>query len=175
MMQNSFGKNIIPLNDSERLKALQFYNIIEDLDDSYFHNLGQIVARTFDTPVALISFVEKDKVSFKINIGMEGTYEADRGISLCSLAILDDDVTIFNDATKEPCLINNPLVAGEFGLKFYAGAPITTPDGFNIGTLCIVDFEPREFSEKESEILSGFAKVAMNELVARKEILSGVY
>jgi GAF domain-containing protein len=174
-MLNTFGKDIIPHNDTERLKALQYYDIIGDLKDSYFHNLGSIVAQTFDTPIALISFVEKEKVSFKVNVGMEGTNEVDRGISLCSLAILDNDPTIFSDATKEPCLINNPLVAGEFGLKFYAGAPITTPDGYNIGTLCIVDFEPREFSEKETEILVDFAKVAMQEIIARKEILSGVY
>ena len=174
-MHNTFGKDIIPHNDTERLKAVQYYDIIGDLKDSYFHNLGQIVARTFDTPIALISFVEKEKVSFKVNIGMEGTNEVERGVSLCSLAILGDDPTIFFDATKEPCLINNPLVAGEFGLKFYAGAPITTPDGYNIGTLCILDFESREFSENESEILIDFAKVAMQELIARKEILSGVY
>jgi len=174
-MLNTFGKDIIPPEDTERLKALQFYDIIEDLKDSYFHNLGQIVARTFDTPVALISFVEKEKVKFKVNIGMEEIHEADRGVSLCSLAILDNNPTIFSDATKEPCLINNPLVAGEFGLKFYAGAPITTPDGYNIGTLCVVDFEPREFTEKDTEVLVDFAKVAMNELIARKEILAGVY
>jgi len=93
----------------------------------------------------------------------------DRGISLCSLAVLDPEPTIFEDATKEPCLLANPLVAGEFGLKFYAGAPLITPDGYNIGTVCVVDKKPRTFSELEQELLVQFSKAAMEAIIERKK------
>ena len=104
---------------------------------------------------------------FKGNVGMEGVDEVDRGVSLCSLAILDPEPTIFNNALLEPCLLANPLVAGNFGLRFYAGAPITTPDGYHIGTVCVVDKAPRAFSEKEKALLVQFAGSVMSEIDER--------
>ena len=168
-MNNSFGKRIIPANDKARLKALDSYQILNTLPEGFFNNLALIVAKSFDTPIALISLVGKDEVFFKANHGMPGVTHTDRGISLCSLAILDNHPTVFKDAEKEPCLLANPLVAGEFGLKFYAGAPITTPDGFNIGTVCIVDKQPRSFSNSEQELLTSFAASAMDAIIERKK------
>jgi GAF domain-containing protein len=168
-MENTFGKEIIPANDVERLKALRSYEVLDSLPESFFDNLAHIVARTFDTPIALISLVDKDRVFFKANVGMPGTVNVSRGMSLCSLAVLDNEPTVFEDATKEPCLIANPLVAGEFGLRFYAAAPIVTPDGFNIGTVCIVDKQPRKFSESEQELLVQFSQSAMNAILERKK------
>ena len=127
-MNNTFGKPIIPGNEVERLKALRSYNILHTLPEGFFNNLAHIIAKTFDTPIALISLVDEEEVFFKANVGMPGTEYVDRGVSLCSLAILDNQPTIFEDATNEPCLLANPLVAGNFGLRFYAGAPIITPE-----------------------------------------------
>ena len=168
-MNNTFGKPIIPDNDEERLKALDSYDILGSLPEGFFNNLAHIIARTFDTPIALISLVDKEKVFFKANVGMPGVEYVDRGISLCSLAILDNEPTIFEDASKEPCLLSNPLVAGDFGLKFYAGAPIITPDGYNIGTVCVVDKKPRSFSEREQELLVQFSQSAMQAIIERKK------
>jgi GAF domain-containing protein len=173
-MNNSFGKRIIPENDNDRIKALESYEIMHTLPEGFFNNLAFIIAKTFDTPIALISLVDRDQVFFKANVGMPGVEYVDRGVSLCSLAILDDEPTIFEDASSEPCLIANPLVAGEFGLKFYAGAPIVTPDGFNIGTVCIVDKKPRSFSEREQELLVQFSKSAMDAIVERKKNLQAL-
>ena len=170
-MTNTFGKTIIPENDQERLKALEEYQIMHSLPEGFFNNLARIVAKTFDTPIALVSLVDKEQVFFKANVGMPGTKYVDRGISLCSLAILDSQPTIFEDATKEPCLLANPLVAGEFGLRFYAGAPIVTHDGFNIGTVCVVDHHPRPFSEDDENLLTQFADAAMKAIVDRKKNL----
>ena len=103
---------------------------------------------------------------------MEGTESVDRGVSLCSLAVLDNAPTIFEDALKEPCLLSNPLVAGDFGLRFYAGAPITTPDGYNIGTVCVVDKSPRSFSGEDREVLVQFAASAMQAIEERKKNLA---
>jgi GAF domain-containing protein len=170
-MKNYFGKDIIPYNEAERLAALHRYQVMRDLPQGYFSNLAQIVARTFATPIALVSLVDKESVHFPGNVGMETTKEVSRGLSLCSLAILDDDPTVFPNALEEPCLLTNPLVTGNFGLRFYAGAPITTPDGYAIGTVCVVDREPREFSERDRELLQYFASIAMQDIEHRMQTL----
>ncbi|MES2565573.1 MAG: GAF domain-containing protein [Bacteroidota bacterium] len=167
-MNNTFGKPIIPKNEKQRLKALKEYADLNGLPDIYFNAIAVTIAKTFNAPIALVSLVASEHVEFKGNYGMEGVYTVDRGLSLCSLAILDPDPTIFPDARKEPCLLNNPLVAGEFGLQFYAGVPLTTKEGYNIGTVCIVDKEPREFSEKDTALLSKFSKSIISELENRK-------
>lgn len=164
LMKNTFGISIIPQNENERLKALQNLQILESDVQSVFDNIAHIMAETFDVPIALISFVDNKQVFFKGNAGMAGIESKSRGISLCSLAILNDGVTVFEDALKEKCLLHNPLVAGEFGLKFYAGAPLTTKEGYNIGTVCIIDKESRNFSEKKKQLLQRFATMAMHEI-----------
>jgi GAF domain-containing protein len=173
-MENSFGKPIIPANEALRLKALEYFNILTSLPDRYFSNLARIIAIAFDTPIALISLVHKTDVFFPGNYGMEGVHRVSRGDSLCSLAILDPNPTVFKDALKEPCLLSNPLIAGEFGLRFYAGAPIVTKENFNIGTVCVVDKEPREFSQKEEGLLILFAENVMLEIEHRSELKRGV-
>ena|ERR1700694_2088046 len=168
-MDNSFGKPIIPPNDQERIEALLSYDILDSKPETYFNNFAEIIAQSFDVPIALISLVDKEQVYFKANVGMEGTDRVPRGVSLCSLAILEPRLTIFEDALSEPCLIANPLVAGEFGLRFYAGAPLVTPEGFNIGTVCIVDKISREFSPADGELLSSFAHSIMEAIIKRKQ------
>lgn len=169
-MVNTFGKEIIPDNEETRFQALAYYDILNTLPDQYFNNLAGIIAKTFNTPIGLISLVAQEEVYFKGNSGMEGTDKVDRGKSLCSLAILEPMPTVFKDARKEPCLLKNPLVAGEFGLQFYAGAPITTKEGFHIGTACVVDKQPRDFSEAEIALLQQFAETAMREIEKRKPV-----
>ena len=170
-MVNTFGRNIIPENDILRVEALHRYKLLEDLPERYFTNLAQIIAKTFDTPIALVSFVDKEEVMFAGNYGMRETSQVSRGLSLCSLAILDENLTVFENALEEPCLIANPLVAGEFGLRFYAGAPIITEDGFPIGTVCIVDKEPRKITQTEENMLREFASMVISELDERLRIL----
>lgn len=169
-MNNHFGIEIIPEDEALRLKALRYYNVLNNLPDRYFTNLAHIIAATFNTPIALVTLVSEAQVIYKGNAGMEGVEQVERGISLCSLAILKPEPTIFNNALDEPCLLSNPLVVGKFGLRFYAGAPITTPEGFHIGTVCVVDKEPREFSANEILILQRFAENAMHEIEMRRAI-----
>lgn len=171
-MRNSFGKEIIPVNDAQRLDALHRYRLLdEELPEGYLTYLTHVMAQTFDAPIALISLVDKEKVFFIGNTGMEETREVSRGISLCSLAVLDQEPTVFTNALEEPCLSENPLVTGEFGLRFYAGAPLISKDGYPIGTACVVAKEPREFSDREKELLKGFAQTAMQEIEQRLENL----
>ncbi|WP_316744197.1 ATP-binding protein [Pedobacter antarcticus] len=174
MIENTFGMNIIPGNDLERLAALRRYRIMDTPSEASFDNLAKLCTKIFNVPISLVSLVDAERVFFKANIGMGAAKEANRGKSLCALAVLNTDVTVFQDALKEPCLIANPNVAGNFGLRFYAGAPLITHDGFLIGTLCIIDKQPRTFSKQEEEILSGLATAVMDQIQLRISALEEI-
>ncbi|MES2568080.1 MAG: GAF domain-containing protein [Bacteroidota bacterium] len=165
-MKNTFGKNIIPTDEDKRLEEVYKYAELNGSPDAYFNEMAFIIAKCFSAPIALISLVGNEHVEFKGNFGLPQN-TVDRGASLCSLAILDSEPTIFTDATKEPCLLTNPLVAGEFGLKFYAGAPITTKNGHHIGTVCVVDKHPRELKVEDIDLLKSFAGSVIRELEYR--------
>jgi GAF domain-containing protein len=166
-MDNTFGINIIPDNEQQRIEALKRYKILDTPPEHAFDNVARLATQIFKVPISLVSLVGAEEVFFKANIGMGKARVTSRGISLCSLAILKPEVTVFENAPEEPCLLVNPNVAGEFGLKFYAGAPLTTHDGFRIGTLCVIDKTPRKFSKADELILEGLAKIVMDEIELR--------
>ena len=168
-MNNTFGIPIIPIDDKLRIKKLHEYKILDTNSEGSFKHVASLAAHIFKVPIALVSFVDKDRVWFKANVGMEGVSEVDRGISLCSLSILNEDLTIFPDALEEPCLLANPLVTGSFGLRFYAAAPLITEDGYNLGSVCIVDKEPRELNVADKDMLAHLAELVMKELEFWKE------
>lgn len=168
-MVNTFGKPIIPSNDSDRLQNLDSYKILDTKAENIFDNIAEIARKYFDVPIALVALVDKERVWFKANKGMESTKQVSRGVSLCSLAVLDDNPTVFENALEEPCLLANPLVTGKFGLRFYAGAPLRTPEGFNIGTVCIVDKSPRDFSQEQREDLKRISDIVMDILIEKKK------
>ena len=170
-MENIFGKSIIPEDEPARLSALYSYQILDSSPEPYFNNLALLMAQCFKTPIALLSLVDKEQVFFKANVGMPGTDRVSRGISLCSLAILEPHPIVFENALTEPCLLANPLVAGSFGLRFYAGAPIITSEGHCIGTACVVDRQPRKFDHMDRLLLTRFAASAMKAIVERKKWL----
>ena len=114
-----------------------------------------------------MSVVDTDRIWFKSHHGLEAT-EIGRDPGLCASAITGMEPWIINDAVADPRTLANPLVAGDFGLRFYAGAPLTTHDGYNLGTLCVIDHEPREVSDAEKALLSELAGVVMDELELRR-------
>ncbi|WP_082458766.1 ATP-binding protein [Pedobacter sp. Leaf216] len=173
-MENTFGKNIIPDNDVERVEALKRYKIINTPPEHCFDHIAGLATQIFNVPVSLISLVDAEQVYFKANVGMGKATTSPRGVSICSLAVLDPEVTVFENAPHEPCLLTNPNVAGSFGLKFYAGAPLTTADGFRIGTLCIIDKIPRKFDANSRAILKSMAKIVMDEIELRLSSISEV-
>ena len=174
MIENTFGKNIVPENDAKRLDALHRYRITDTPSEECFDGIARLATQIFNVPISLLSLVDAESVFFKANIGMGKAKEANRGKSLCALAVLDKEVTVFEDALKEPCLMANPNVIGDFGLRFYAGAPLVTHDGFLIGTLCIIDQKPREFTKADRSILEGLAKVAMDQIELRRSSLDTI-
>ncbi|MFY1046037.1 ATP-binding protein [Chryseobacterium sp. GP-SGM7] len=174
MIENTFGINIIPENEIQRLEALQRYKITDTPSEESFDGIAKLAAQIFNVPISLLSLVDAESVFFKANIGMGNAKKANRGKSLCALAILDKSVTVFEDALKESCLRANPNVIGDFGLRFYAGAPLITHDGFLIGTLCIIDQKPREFGDSERAILEGLARTAMDQIELRRSSLETI-
>ncbi|WP_207430593.1 GAF domain-containing protein [Sabulibacter ruber] len=164
-MENSFGIPIIPDNEEERLAKLRSLHALDThKEEGPFKHIAAMATRMFDVPIALVNLVDRDYVWTKGSAGMEVTSPVPRGTSLCSLAILRDETTVFENAREEPCLLANPMVVGEFGLKFYAAAPLTTSDGYNIGALCIVDKEPKNFSESDQKILKNLASIVVAEI-----------
>jgi GAF domain-containing protein len=166
-MTNSFGISLIPPEEEERLEALYRLDILDSISEGPFENIAAYAVQKFQVPIAIISLVDKYRVWYKASIGLEGLKEVPRGDSLCSLVILQDAVTVFNNALQEPCLLANPFVAGEFGLRFFAGAPIKTTDGFRIGALCIIDKQARELSAAETAALESLAAFVMEKIRLR--------
>jgi len=166
-MKNVFGINIIPDNDVERVKAVDRYCIFNTPAEPAFNYIAELTKTIFKTPIAHISFVNGEEESIKASVGLNNTFRVNRGETMCALTILSSELTVIENALEEPLLNNHPYVHGPFGLRFYAGAPLISPDGYTIGTICIVDTEPRKFSAHEREILKGLAKVTMEQTELR--------
>lgn len=167
-MKNNFVFNTIPENEQDRIIALRDYRILSGPHEIAFDHIVQLTAQLFEVPIAVVTLVETDTVYAVASKGMGGVKSEPRKTSICSLTILQQEITVFKDAAIEPCLLSNPWVAGEFGLKFYAGAPLTTPEGLRIGTICLLDVKPREFSEKDKSILEKMAKIVIDVAEIRK-------
>lgn len=166
-MENIFGRDIIPSNEFERIAALKRYHLIHTPPEPVLDQIVQLAATTFDIPMALITLVDVDHVFFKASIGVQGLTGMSRGRSLCSIAILDTAPLIIHYAEEKKCLLNNPIIAAELGLKFYASAPLITPDGFAIGVLAIVDTKPRAFTSEQIQSLKDMADMVMKEIENR--------
>ncbi len=158
----------IPVEEAERMAAVQRYAILDTPPDGTFDRITALAARAFSAPIAIVSIVDHDRIWFKSHHGLE-IDQIDRDPGLCASAILQDHPWIIEDARKDPRALTNPLVASKFGLQFYAGVPLHTHDGFNLGTLCVLDFEPRAVTDQELATLEDLAAMVTNELELRLE------
>lgn len=156
----------IPSNESERLKKLFDYNILDSLEEEDYNNIVNLAAFICDTPIALISLVDKNRVWFKAKLGLEDR-EASRDIAFCSHAILKDELLIIPDTSKDNRFKENPLVTGPLEINFYTGAPILTSEGLAIGTLCVMDHKPRNLTEKQLDALKSLGKCLLSLLESR--------
>lgn len=161
------GLDIMPPNEAERLENLKKYKILNTKSEPLFDQLAAITATILNTPIAIINLVDRLKVWNGIEEDAENALESEGQISMCSFALLNDSAPIFEEAAKEFKLISNPLVAGEYGLRFYAAVPITTDDGFIVGNVCIVDQNFRNFSVQEQEKLEWVALLVRQEMNKR--------
>ncbi|HEY8718640.1 GAF domain-containing serine/threonine-protein kinase [Pengzhenrongella sp.] len=161
-------QSIIPENEPARMAAVHRYDILDSPPDGAFDRITALAARLFSVPIAIVSVVDHDRIWFKSHHGLE-IDQLDRDAGLCASAILHDGPWIIEDAAVDVRALSNPLVAGEFGLRFYAGIPLRTRDGFNLGTLCVLDREPRKLDTADVKTLEDLAAIVMNDLELRRE------
>ena len=148
------------------MDAVRRYDVLDTPPDGAFDRITAIAARLFDVPIAIVSIVDEDRIWFKSHHGLD-TDEIGIDPGLCSSAIMHEAPWIVEDALVDPRTLANPLVAGDFGLRFYAGAPLRTHDGHRLGTLCVLGFEPRAVTANEAATLEDLAAVVMDELELR--------
>ena len=153
-------------NEAARQAAVNRYAILDTPRDGAFDTITSIAAHIFDVPISIVSIVDHDRIWFKSHHGLD-VQQVGREPGLCASAILKDIPTIITDAKLDPHSLSNPLVAGKFGLRFYAAAPLMTADGHNLGTLCVIDKEPREVNENQMSMLQSLAAVVVDELELR--------
>jgi sigma-B regulation protein RsbU (phosphoserine phosphatase) len=158
---------LLPVDEVDRIAAVRRLGILDTPPDGAFDRVTALAARLFGVPIAIVSVVDSDRIWFKSRHGLPDVSEIGRDPGLCASAILGGDPWVVTDARHDPRAMTNPLVAGEFGLQFYAGVPLTTTDGFNLGTLCVIDREPREVTDEEIATLRDLAGVVVDHLELR--------
>lgn len=164
--------DLIPSYEHERLVALQPYQVLGTPGQGAFNDFVSVVAKLFDVPIALISLVRENDVVFVGNEGMPEATIVAREDSMCSVAILQDGLTVFEDLATQPCGLVNPFVAQRMHLGFYAGQSLRTSDGMAIGSLCILDRRARQLNPAEGELLKELALVAQDLLALQAAYLS---
>lgn len=162
-------KASIPENDDERLKKLNSYHILDTPSETDYDELVQLASQICNVPISLMTLVDKDRQWFKASVGLSIS-ETPREISFCGHAINGNNLFIVEDASKDERFSDNPLVASDPNIRFYMGMPLTTPDGFNIGTLCVIDHEPRVLTKDQENAIRILAKQVVNHLELRNQI-----
>ena len=151
---------------SERQAALRRYHILDTAPEKNFDRITSLVAKVCEVPTALITLIDEERQWFKSCFGFDAR-ETDIGVSFCVHAVHQGKMLVVEDATKDPRFKDNPIVTGPPHIRFYAGAPLTTPEGIHIGTLCIIDYEPQPFDAAQREILDRLADVVVNQFELR--------
>ncbi len=155
----------LPADEEKRLNTLKSLNILDSAAEERFDRLTRMAKRMFDVPIALVSLVDENRQWFKSCIGLP-VLETPRDISFCGHAILGDDIFIIPDAAADVRFADNPLVTNEPNIRFYAGCPLKYTDGSKLGTLCIIDRVPRNFTEEDLLALRDIASTVERELAA---------
>jgi diguanylate cyclase (GGDEF)-like protein len=160
----------IPPNEEERLQEILGYDCPDGPAQASLNRICLLAQSLFNVPIALVTLIGRDEQKFlaKCGVDADGTPRKD---AFCTYAILDDEVLIVSDATRDARFSENPLVTGDMHIRFYAGAPLIVRPGIRLGTLCIIDTKPREFSKEEASRLQMLATVAINELRRRRVTL----
>jgi PAS domain S-box-containing protein len=159
----------LPENEAARLESLHRYAILDTLPEQEFDDLSRLAALICGTPIALVSLVDANRQWFKAKVGIEDT-ETPRDIAFCAHAIQHSGVMVVPDALADERFRSNPLVTGNPNVRFYAGAPLRTPEGYALGTLCVIDRVPRELSADQLEALKALSRLVVNELELRRSV-----
>lgn len=151
----------------ERLEALRAYGVLDSPPEDRFDRITQLSSQLFGVPIALISLVDHDRQWFLSRTGLEAC-QTDRKVAFCAHTICQDGVLVVEDARQDPRFRANPLVCDPPGIRFYAGAPLRTAEGHALGTLCLIDTQPRHFTATEVQLLQHLAAQVMEQLEAHR-------
>jgi len=162
-------KPSLPIDETQRLMSLHSLRILDTPSEERYDRITRMAKRLFDVEICLVSLVDSDRQWFKSRQGLDAC-ETSREISFCGHAILNNEPYIVNDASRDERFADNPLVTGAPFIRFYAGYPIRHPDGNRIGTLCIIDSNPREFSDEDAEMLGDLAAMVEDEVKVSSQI-----
>lgn len=155
----------IPDDEQVRLSQLRALAILDTPSEERFDCVTRMAKRLFGVPIALVSLVDENRQWFKSCFGLDVS-ETERSISFCGHAILNKSALVINDATLDERFFDNPLVIGEPYIRFYAGQPLRTLSGQGLGTLCIIDQTPRDFSDEDITMLANLAGMVEREIMA---------
>lgn len=156
--------------EQRRMAAVHRYEILDSPPDGAFDRIAKLAARIFEVPIATITIVDEDRIWFKAKHGIDAE-QIGRDPGLCASAVLGIEPWIVNDAASDPRTLSNPLVRGELGLRFYAAVPLTTADGYSLGTINIIDTQPREMTAEQIDTLELLAALVVDELELRLQAL----
>lgn len=160
----------VPANEEARLKSLYDYEILDTLFEEEYDNITRIAAQICNTPVSLITLLDRDRQWFKSNYGMGGS-ETPREVAICNYTILDkDNVLVIPDLRKDERYATKPFVTGEPYLVFYAGAPLVTPDGYVLGSICVLDAKVNALTEDQLNALKALAQKVMTKMELQKKV-----
>jgi len=159
----------LPLNEPQRLEALARYEILDTLPESEYDDLTALAAAICQAPISLVSFVDDDRQWFKSHHGLEAL-QTPREQSFCAHTLESDVVFEVPDTRQNPLFQNNELVTGAPKIRFYAGAPLITSDNFHLGTLCVIDHQPRQLTDEQKRALEALARQVVTQLELRRSL-----
>ena len=151
------------LNEAERLDALRRLNLLDTEDNEAFDRITRLASRLFNVPVALVTLIDEDRQWFKSRVGTQ-VRETPVEYAFCTYAIKSDDVMVVPNMEQDQRFLDNPLVVNDPSIRFYAGAPLVTREGYGIGTMCVLDTKPREMSAEDQQTLSDLAAMVMAQI-----------
>jgi GAF domain-containing protein len=160
----------VPTNEIARRSALASYAILDTDPEPSFDDLSLLASFICKTPIALITLVDEQRQWFKSRVGIS-TEETSRDIAFCSHAILQNDIFVVPDALADARFRDNPLVGGEPHIRFYAGVPLINEDGYALGTLCVIDKNPRQLTPGEKEALQALSRLVLRQLELRRNLV----
>lgn len=153
-------------HETKRLEALRAFELLDTPADGSLDHITALAANYFNTPVSLISLVDEDRIWFKSRHGLDAT-EVRVESGLCASAFSQNSEYVIENAETDSRSRANSLVTGEMGVRFYAAAPLRTREGYGLGTINIIDFKPRTFSEKDRKALMNFGKIVVDQMELR--------